>query len=98
MNLPSLYRLGSSDFIKGLLTAVVAGAAVAVGTVINSTFSAPGFDVFSVDWGAVAHSAINTAIIGAEAGFSGYLVKNLFTDENGNIPVLGKFGQFNTGK
>lgn len=98
MDTSSLYRLGSSDFIKGLFTAVVAGAIVAAGTVINSTFSAPGFDVFSVDWGSVGHAVVNNAIIGAEGGFSAYLIKNFFTDANGNIPVLGKFGQFNTSK
>lgn len=92
----NLYRLGQGDFIRGAVTAIFAGLLLAIGTVLHSVIVAPGFDIFQIDWGTLFHDVINAAIIGAEGGFAGYLGKNLFTDENGDIPALGKFGKFGT--
>lgn len=86
----NIYKLGSSDFIKGAITAIAAGAVVAIGTLLHGVFGAPNFDVFSIDWVSLGHDMINATVIGAEGGFSGYIVKNFFSDQNG--AVLGKWG------
>lgn len=93
MNTSPLGKLTQGDFIRGAVTAILAGLVLAVGTVIHGTIIAPGFDIFSVDWTSLFHTAIDAAIIGAEGGFVGYIGKNLMTDENGNIPALGSIGK-----
>lgn len=79
-----LFRLGSNDLVKGLITAVLAGVGLAIASVIQGVFT-PGFDAFSTDWVLVLHNVVNAAITGAEAGFVGYIGKNFFTDSNGAI-------------
>lgn len=90
MNTSTLFTLNSSDFIKGVTTAVLAGLVLAVGTVLHGVIIAPGFDIFSIDWSSVLHDMVNAAIVGAEGGFAGYIAKNFLSDENG--AVLGAFG------
>lgn len=87
-----LGQLTQSDWIRGLVTAIIAGLALGVGTVMHGTITAPGFDLFAIDWNTVWHNAVNAALIGAEGGFVGYIGKNLMTNEKGDIPVLGKYG------
>lgn len=94
MNNSPLYSWTKSDFIKGAITAVVSGVVVAVATVVHGVFGAPGFDVFSIDWVGLGHDIVNVALIGAEGAFSGYMLKNLFTNENGDVPALGRFGKW----
>lgn len=86
----SLFKLGSTDVVRGLATAVIAGLILGVGTVVHGMITAPGFDVLSVDWTALWHNLVNAALIGAEGGFVGYIGKNFLSDENG--AVLGRFG------
>lgn len=86
--------LASGDFIRGAVTAALAGVLLAVGTVISGLFGT-GFDAWAVDWGMVFHNTVNAALIGAEGGFAGYIGKNLMTNQNGDIPVLGKWGKKN---
>lgn len=76
MNLSNLGRLGSRDFILGLVVAVGAAVFAALG----QAFNAPGFDFLHFNW-------YNIVSVGATAGL-GYLSKNLLTDRNGEF--LGK--------
>lgn len=94
MNTSPLFNLTKNDFLKGAFTAVVAGIVVAVGTVLHGVFTAPGFDVFSIDWASLGRDMVNAAVIGGEGAFSGYLLKNFLSNENGDIPALGRFGKW----
>ena len=88
-----MFKLNLGDFGKGVVTAVYAGAALAILSVLQGVFGAPGFDVFSVDWVAAGHAALNAAIVGAQAGFTGYIIKNFFSDEEGKaVTPLGRIG------
>lgn len=89
-NTSGMFSINVNDVVKGGVTAVLAGLALAVFSVLNGVFQAPGFDVFSVNWVAVGHAAVNAAIVGAQAGFSGYVMKNYLSDSQGK--VLGKMG------
>lgn len=95
MNTSPLGRLTQNDFVRGAVTALAGGALLAVGTILHGLITAPGFDVFMLDWGGLLHDTINAAIIGAEGGFGGYILKNLMTNQEGNIPALGKAGELN---
>lgn len=95
MNNSPLYKLGQADFIKGFAAAVLGGAVAGVATVLHATFTAAGFDLLSTDWAGLGHTMLNAAFIGAEGAFGGYILKNLFSDENGDVPALGKYGKFN---
>ncbi len=94
MNNAPLYRLGSVDFIKGAAAAVLGGVVVGVVTVLHTLVSAPGFDVFQIDWVGLGHNLVNSVIIGAEGGIGGYLAKNFLSNEEGDIPALGRFGKW----
>jgi hypothetical protein len=90
MNNSPLYRLGDADFIKGAFMAAIAGVVVSVGTVMHGVITEPGFNVFLIEWGGLLGTMINNAVIGAEAAFSSYIIKNLLSDQNGAI--LGRWG------
>lgn len=75
-----MFKLGSSDLFKGIITAILASLAVA----LTGIFQTPGFDLFMADWGSIGHNMLNVSVAAA----SGYLLKNFFTDANGNF--LGK--------
>lgn len=88
-----LGRLSDGDFIRGALLALLGGVVVAVGTVLHGVITEPGFNVFMIEWGILLANLINNAIIGAEAAFTSYIIKNLMTNENGDIPALGRWGR-----
>ena len=73
----SFLRLNGSDFLKGAITAVIAGVIVTLAGVVQ----APEFNVLNADWGAILTGALNSAI----TVFFSYLVKNLMTSEDGKI-------------
>lgn len=73
----NLYKLNQADFLKGAVSAVVAG----VVWTIAGTFNQAGFDVFSTDWGMIISSAINAGV----AAFVGYLGKQFMTDNEGKV-------------
>lgn len=77
-----LFNLGSADVYKGLVTALFVAVIVAFGGIVQQ----PGFDLFSMDWGSMLHTMVNTAFV----TFMAYLAKNLLSDQNGK--VLGKIG------
>ncbi len=70
-------RLNSEDFKKGLIVAVLGGITLPVLAMLQ----APGFDIFHANWSALLNLALNGAI----AAGASYLVKNLFTDSNGDF-------------
>ncbi len=76
------FSLGKSDVVRGLVTAIFTAVIVALASIAQQ----PGFDVFAMDWSAVAHTAFNVAFI----TLTGYLTKNFISDQNGK--VLGSIG------
>lgn len=74
----SLWKLNSSDFIKGLVIAV----ATPIVTALAHAMNIPGFDFASFDWKSMI-------AIGLAAAFT-YLLKNFASDSNG--AVLGVAG------
>ncbi len=85
MDSSKIFRLNLSDLWKGLVSAVLGGAVLAGLAVVQGVFSAPDFNVLTVDWAGVGIHALNAAIVGAEGAFTGYLAKNLFSDSKGNL-------------
>lgn len=65
--------------------AVLGAVTVAWMGVLGAIITAPGFDVFSVDFVALFKSLTNSFIIAAYSSGSAYILKNLLTDENQNF-------------
>lgn len=65
--------------------AVLGPVAVAIFGILGSIITAPNFDVFSVDWIILFKSLTNAFIVAGYGGFSGYILKNLLTDQNNNF-------------
>lgn len=74
----NLFSLGKSDFIKGLIVAILAPTLTTLASILNT----PGFTFDTLDW-------FSLLKIGFIAGLS-YLAKNFFSDSNGK--VLGRIG------
>ncbi len=81
----SMFRISLGDIWRGLVMATLAPIAVAIFAVLGAVITAPGFDVFSVDWVTLFKSLTNTFIIAAYSSGSGYILKNLLTDKNDNF-------------
>jgi len=77
-----LFRLNSSDFLKGLAMAVLGGFMLPILAAIQT----PDFSIATINVQAVFVLAVN----GALASFASYLVKNFFSDGNGAF--LGMIG------
>ena len=77
-----MFRLNLSDVSKGLVMAIITGFMLPVA----AAFQTPGFDIFQANWSEIVNLAINGAVI----GFTGYIVKNFLSDEDGK--VLGSIG------
>lgn len=87
-NSSDMFKLKLVDFGKGLVTAVLSGAALAIIAVLGNVFGAS-FDAFSLDWVRVGKDVVNALIMGAQAGFLGYISKNFLTSSQGNILGVG---------
>lgn len=85
MNTSELFSLSQNDFIKGAVVALLGGLVCGALTVLHGVISAPGFDLFQIDWGMLGQSVVNAGIVGGEAGFSGYIAKNFLSDSNGAL-------------
>lgn len=72
-----MFSLNDGDFLRGAVTAAFAGGFIVAGTVVLST----GFDAFTTDWVSIGKMVVNASL----ASFVGYIMKNLFTDENGKM-------------
>jgi hypothetical protein len=79
-----LFVIGWKDLAKGLLTAVGAALIIAVAGIVMTS----GFDAFATDWLVVGKNMVNFGIV---AGF-GYLLKQLFTDNNGKVAGVVNLG------
>lgn len=77
MNTSRFFRLNWRDFAKGLAVAVFTGVMLPVLAAIQT----PDFSILTVDWSVVWILALNGGI----AGGAGYLIKNLFSDEEGKL-------------
>lgn len=77
-----IFSLGTNDVVKGLVTAVFAAIVIAIAGIAQS----PNFDLFTADWSAIGHLALNVGF----SAFVGYLGKNFLSDQNGK--VLGTLG------
>ena len=84
-----MFKLNLRDVGKGLISAVIGAVVVSVFGVIQGVFSAPGLDVFSIDWATLGHQIVNTAVTAAQAAFVGYIGKNFLSTEDGKF--MGKF-------
>lgn len=72
-----IFKLGLADVGKGLVVAVLTAVAMYLLSVLN----APGFDFATINWAEIARLALSSGL--------GYLVKNFFTDNQGNILAIG---------
>jgi len=77
-----LFKLNSSDFVKGIVMAAIVGFLLPVAAAVQT----PNFSIMTVDWHQVLVLAINGAIVGG----IGYLVKNFLSDNQGK--VFGRIG------
>ncbi len=84
-----LMKLSFGDIGRGLAVAVLGPLFISVVAALGSIILAPGFDVSLVNWSVLGHSLINISIVSAYGGFSGYISKQLLTDEQGNILGIG---------
>ena len=73
-----LFKLSKSDFVKGLITAILSAVFLSAGQMLQS----PGFDFSKIDW----QQILNVA----GATFLAYTSKNFLSDSSGRI--LGKIG------
>lgn len=78
----NLFKLGSNDIIKSIITAVFAAVVVAIGGIVTQ----PGFDVFTVDWASVLKLVVNVSI----SVLLGDISRRFMTDDNGKL--LGRIG------
>jgi len=82
-----LFSLTKNDWIKGLVSAVIGGAAGAFLTTVGGVIGTPGFNLFLTDWGTVLSNAINIAFICGYGAFTGYIGKNFLSNSKGEIPT-----------
>lgn len=72
-----IFKLSLGDVGRGVIVAIAASVAVYLLAVLN----APGFDFSTINFAEIARIALSSGI--------GYLVKNLLTDNQGNILSIG---------
>lgn len=72
-----IFTLGWGDLARGLLVAVLAALFLQLLTVLN----APGFDFLTFNWGETLRLVLVSGV--------GYLAKNLFTSNQGNVLAIG---------
>lgn len=85
-----MFNLNLSDVLRGLISAVIGGALMAVFAIGGAVFGAPDFNAFTLDWAQVGMDMVNAAIVGAQGAFMGYLGKNFLSDKEGKL--LGRLG------
>ncbi len=71
-----MWRLRARDFLRGAFIAILTGMGMAVLGLVG-----PQFDLFTVDWASLGHTAVNAGVV----AFVSYLTKNLVTDSDGRI-------------
>ena len=84
-----LFQISIGDVWRGLIMAIMAPLAVSIFAVVGAIINAPGFDVFSVDWALVGRNLANVIVVTSYGAASGYILKNLLTDNQGNVLAIG---------
>lgn len=72
-----MFTLNGSDLAKGAVMALFMGVALPLAAAIQT----PGFDLFTADWVAIGHLALNGAILGLVT----YLAKNFLSNSSGKV-------------
>lgn len=72
-----IFKLGWSDLLDSIVTAVFVAVITAIGGVVLSA----GFDVFSADWVGIGRNVVNIGFV----AFIGQLVNNLVSDNSGKV-------------
>lgn len=80
-----MFKLSLGDWGRGIIVAILAPAFIAVTSVLGAIINAPGFDAWSVDYGALFHSLTNTLIVSSYGAGVGYILKNLLTNDEGKF-------------
>ncbi len=80
-----MFKITLGDLWRGLVVAVLGPVAVAIFAVLGAVITAPGFDVFSVDYISLFRDLANTLIVSAYGSGAGYILKNLLTDKDQNF-------------
>ena len=80
-----MFRLSAGDLWRGLVVAIASALFVAIHSVIGTVINTPDFDVFTVDYIYVLKELVNTSVVVGYSAGMGYLIKNLLTDESGNV-------------
>lgn len=79
-----MFKLTSGDLYRGLVTAVLGAVMVAVLGVFSRVITSD-FDLFSLEYVALFKELVNQIIVAGYSAGSGYLLKNLLTDDNQNF-------------
>lgn len=77
-----MFKLSLGDIARGLVMAVLGAVIIAVSGVLGAIITAPGFDVFAVNFVQLFKDLTNAIIVAAYSSGFGYLLKNLLTDDN----------------
>ncbi len=80
-----MFKLTLGDLWRGLVMAVLGSVVVAIFGVLGAVITAPGFDVFTVDFISLFKNLTNVFIVASYSSGSAYLLKNLLTDSNQNF-------------
>lgn len=79
-----MFKLTLGDLWRGLVMAVLGAVTIAVLGVFSRVITSD-FDVFSLDFIALLKELTNQIIIASYSSGSAYLLKNLFTNDDGNF-------------
>jgi hypothetical protein len=79
-----MFKLKLGDLWRGLVMAILAPVTIAILGVFGSVITSD-FDVFSLDFIKLFKELTNVFIIASYSAGSTYLLKNLITDDNGDI-------------
>ena len=82
METSNIYSINLKDLSKGLVIAILGGFILPLLAAVQT----PGFDILTANWSVILSLGVN----GGFAAFSGYILKQFFSDKNGL--VFGKIG------
>lgn len=80
-----MLKLSLGDLWRGLVVAVTSALMIAVIGVLGAVINAPHFDLWLVDWVGLGRALANSSTVAAFGAGSGYLLKNLLTDDQQNF-------------
>ena len=79
-----MFKLSLGDLWRGLVMAIIAPVSIAILGVFSRIITSD-FDVFSLDFVALFKELTNVFIIASYSAGSGYILKNLLTDDDQNF-------------